>query len=214
MLQKCALPFYNIGQVLEAVYDVTAFSIDNENDLLDGKDIARIRADLQEAIGLFEVCGLKLSILAIKDLIIQPDEYFTNYNIKSEISELGKRVQHELSFVDFYYVSEDRVLFYNSEFLLGKKVADSFPSSGFDIEEAGKCLALGRSTSCVFHLMRAMEMPLRLLGEEVGILNAPNWNKLLQDIEKLFTDIKTKKYLNQKIGKHTVNRFIPKHRRC
>lgn len=52
-------------------------------------------------------------------------------------------------------------------------VTERFPSIRYDVEEAGKCLALSRSTACVFHLMRVMEAALRVLART---LNDPRLN--------------------------------------
>jgi HEPN domain-containing protein len=41
--------------------------------------------------------------------------------------------------------------------LFGDDVADAFPDAADDINEAGKCLALGVPTACAFHIMRAAE---------------------------------------------------------
>lgn len=102
MLQRYALPFYNIGQFLEATYDVANFSDHKDSDLFDQEVIASIRTELQNAIEIFAICGLKLSILASKELINQPDEYFTVYNIKNKFAELSKRIEDELRSTEFY----------------------------------------------------------------------------------------------------------------
>ena len=65
----------------------------------------------------------------------------------------------------------------------GEAVEDAFPVSAQDISEAAKCLALGRSTACVMHLMRALEEPLSMLAMRCGVEDAANWNTLLNQIE-------------------------------
>ncbi|MFL6846322.1 MAG: hypothetical protein ACJ8ER_15755 [Allosphingosinicella sp.] len=74
-------------------------------------------------------------------------------------------------------------LFDQAEPLFGAAVDDAFPSSSFDISEAGKCLACGRWTAAVTHLMRALEAPLAVLAERVGVPGGVNWNKQLNEIE-------------------------------
>ncbi|AKH44309.1 HEPN domain-containing protein [Altererythrobacter atlanticus] len=65
----------------------------------------------------------------------------------------------------------------------GAEVIDTFPEAIEDIEEASKCLALGRSTACIFHLMRAMELAVRQMAGRLGILNVEKeWGKLLSEI--------------------------------
>jgi hypothetical protein len=54
-------------------------------------------------------------------------------------------------------------LFEQKEPLFGKDVAEKFNSAVFDIRESGKCLALGRATACVFHLMHVLEFALQAI---------------------------------------------------
>jgi len=69
--------------------------------------------------------------------------------------------------------------------LFGENVTAKFPSAIVDVEEAGKCLALQRSTACVFHLMRVMETGLRILAVTLNepSLDAkrnPSWDAILK----------------------------------
>ena len=105
-------------------------------------------------------------------------EYFKKYN---EI--LRTRVADELEGKAIYYIS-DHVDLLSESPLFGGKVDESFPSAQYDISEAGRCLALRRSTACVVHLMRALECGLSSLASELGIsLKTENWNTILNDIE-------------------------------
>jgi hypothetical protein len=62
---------------------------------------------------------------------------------------------------------------------------EAFPSVKFDIVEALKTYALDRSTACVFHLMRALEIGLSLLGSVFGVsLAHTNWGPAIEQIEK------------------------------
>ena len=65
----------------------------------------------------------------------------------------------------------------------GNEVMDAFPHASEDISEAGKCLALDRSTAVVFHLMRAMESAVQALSAELGITKTDRvWGSLLSDM--------------------------------
>ncbi|KKN09485.1 hypothetical protein LCGC14_1046020, partial [marine sediment metagenome] len=75
----------------------------------------------------------------------------------------------------------------------GEGVASNFPSAAYDIAEAGQCLALHRSTGCVFHLMRVMEYGLRAVGKSLNdpklvAAHNPTWGRILtrckQELEK------------------------------
>lgn len=76
-------------------------------------------------------------------------------------------------------------LFRQKNPFFGDKVEDAFPRAAEDISEAGKCLALDRSTAAVFHLMRAMESAVGRLSLKLDIPNPDReWGKLLSDIPK------------------------------
>lgn len=49
----------------------------------------------------------------------------------------------------------------------GEAILEAFPVE-YDLEEASKCLALGRFTASVFHLMRAAEAAAAVVSEAVG----------------------------------------------
>ncbi len=51
--------------------------------------------------------------------------------------------------------------------LFGQRVEEKFPKAREDIEEAGMSLATGRYTACVFHLMRAAETAVAVLGNKL-----------------------------------------------
>ena len=58
----------------------------------------------------------------------------------------------------------------------------------FEIDEAAKCLALRRSTACVFHLMRVMEVGIKAVARCLGIPDPTkgsekNWGKILKKIK-------------------------------
>lgn len=105
--------------------------------------------------------------------------------IKNDIRDIRTRMRDELENVLFFTVSKHKSKLEPKSPPFGSDVNDKFPSAADDIEEAGKCLALERSTACVFHLMRALEIGLRALAAELGVsVVIENWNTLLNDIEK------------------------------
>lgn len=74
--------------------------------------------------------------------------------------------------------------------LFGDHVDTAFPDAIEDISEAGKCLALQRSTAAVFHLMRAMESAVAALAEKLDavIINKNGetlpWGVLVSNIKE------------------------------
>ena len=51
----------------------------------------------------------------------------------------------------------------------GVDVSKRFPETNYDIEQASKCLALDRATSCVFHLMRVLDYALQRLAKRLKV---------------------------------------------
>lgn len=78
--------------------------------------------------------------------------------------------------------------------LFGVEVESKAPQMSEDIAEAGKCVAFGRYTASVFHLMRVMEIGLQRLGELLGVqlVTEKNWQNILDEVTKAV------KALNQK----------------
>lgn len=68
--------------------------------------------------------------------------------------------------------------------LWGQTFHDKFASCRFDLEEAAKCLAVGRGTACAFHVVRILEIGLRAVRACLGVqapLNGAerNWGQIL-----------------------------------
>ena len=68
--------------------------------------------------------------------------------------------------------------------MFGDAVIRAFPSTAADIDEAGKCLALGRVTATLFHLMRTIEIGLRCLAMPMGIVGPkPDWGQIIRAVD-------------------------------
>ncbi len=99
----------------------------------------------------------------------------TPQELRELLRELRNRLEDDLRRAQFYYVRPDWVPYYTADEPFGQIVWLSFPMARDDIEAAGKCLALGQGTACVFHLMGVMEIGLRALGLAMKIPYAPSW---------------------------------------
>jgi len=104
--------------------------------------------------------------------------------------ELNARINDELESGYFFKLDHDKKRCYEAQNLFGLTVYNAFPSSRYDIQEAGSCFACGRWTACVFHLMRALETPLRLLAAELGVgFEFGNWNTVLNQFDKKLKEV-------------------------
>lgn len=115
------------------------------------------------------------------------------------VEQLSERMEDDLKNELLFHVPQDRAKYYEPVELVdyvakpiplfGRETDDAFPSARFDISEAGKCLALDRSTACVMHLARAVEVGLRALAEdELGLPSRTDWGKHLKDIDGELTN--------------------------
>lgn len=70
----------------------------------------------------------------------------------------------------------------------GVDVDKKFPSAAYDIQEAARCVAMGRSTAAVFHSVRCLEAAVLAISRSLG---APdpikaadrNWGKMLDKVK-------------------------------
>ena len=63
-----------------------------------------------------------------------------------------------------------------------------FPNASFEVEEASKCIAMGRHTASVFHAMRMLELGIRALAKRLNIPDPTrpaerNWKFILGKIQ-------------------------------
>lgn len=83
---------------------------------------------------------------------------FDMLKLSDRSKELAGRLQAELSAALVFEIPlSKRQYLETQEPPFGEAVDRAFPGTRDDLEEAGKCLAFGLPTACVFHLMRAAE---------------------------------------------------------
>jgi HEPN domain-containing protein len=134
----------------------------------------------------FEKLGLKMCAVHTQRLItfVTQGETVYQHEISRLLRELGNRLSDECSMSSFWHLTDTEASYIEpKEPLFGSHVDNHFPSLAEDIAEAGKCIALGRYTAAVFHLMRSMEGAVQVLSNHLSIPNpSREWGKLLSDI--------------------------------
>jgi hypothetical protein len=101
------------------------------------------------------------------------------------LKNIRERLTDELEEAKLFALDKEyQDYYYGTYFFLDDSVLQKFSSPlEEDLDEAAKCLALARGTACVFHLMRAMEEAVKVLGTKLGIQNVEKeWGKILSDI--------------------------------
>jgi hypothetical protein len=100
----------------------------------------------------------------------------------NELELLQLRLLDELQEHFYWPVTRSSADLYINEAPFGSEVYDAFPSARLDIANAFRCIVFGQSTASVFHLMRVMEVGLKVLGREAGIPYAPSWEAYLSQL--------------------------------
>jgi hypothetical protein len=102
-------------------------------------------------------------------------EGFTYTQLRPVLAELERRVNDELELVLFLHVPAENAKYYPTEdrenkfTLLSRRARQKFAKSIEDADEAAKCIALGRYTASVFHMMRIMERGIQRLGKKLKV---------------------------------------------
>jgi hypothetical protein len=110
------------------------------------------------------------------------DEEKKDPDLEAAAQELSRRFDEDLEGFPLFYVSADKLSFYNKTDLFGETFKANFPTANAEIIEAGTCLAFDRFTACAFHLSRATEIVLRVVFVSLGlpprIWSVTKWKQL------------------------------------
>lgn len=114
----------------------------------------------------------------------------TVQTMKPYVTEVYNGLRDDLSERVFVALARDHTKFYRPQVpLFGSEVDTKFPSTTYDIAEAGKCLALDRSTASAFHALRCLEAGIRAVARSLGIPDPTrgadrNWGAALRAIKE------------------------------
>lgn len=143
---------------------------------------------LRRAIEDMDTPELSMCKVAAERLLNQFNDGFEIPQLLSSVQDVRSRILDQVTLIHCYGMSDaDQALYEPTEPLFGLDVRDKFTDAAFDIDESAKCLALGRSTAAVFHLMRVMEIMLKATSRCLGIPDPMrpaerNWAFILKKI--------------------------------
>jgi hypothetical protein len=130
--------------------------------------------------------GFPLSDIQLQRMLAYIKSEGSTYQyVARTCEEISQRLEDECTAFAVFAIEPDKKTWLMQPALFGETVTSSFPSAAFDIEEAGNCYAFARSTACVFHLMRVMEVGLRSLGKALrdprfDPKTNPTWEAILR----------------------------------
>jgi hypothetical protein len=184
--------FSHLSFVLGQMYQLTQ-TADADNGPSLGSVVA-MKAAAKDVMQSCSYLGMKLSVIQLQEAETILDKAVADAIISSEargwsfanrsIFDAAKRLKDDLSQTMLYAVQPDAAKYFGPA-PFGDTVASAFKSSLRDIGDAGKCLAFGQGTACVFHLMRVMEVGLRSLGKSLNNPDLdpkrnPSWEAILK----------------------------------
>lgn len=152
-------------------------------------------AHLQGIEPHFRAIGLEIAAETASELIadLQKDMKRSVEWLIDHVDAIEKIAQKELKNKAFFYIPPEKIAFWpraKEPFAFGRPVAESFPSSTFDVNAAAICLACSQPTAAVFHSMRVLEIGLTELGKIFGVsLAHTNWAPAIEQIESRVRDM-------------------------
>jgi hypothetical protein len=182
ILKFSAARFYGTAGLLAKIEEIIGSSEADEPMTDDSrKTMAHMVAEIK---GQCEAINLSMSLRSVERLGKATSESITFKQLKGSFEELSTRIRDEIGDNLFLFIPKTHVRFYEGEKLFGSEVEEAFPSTAYDIREAGKCLALHRNTAAVCHLMRTLEIGLRALAKKLKIdYTNKTWNSIIEVAE-------------------------------
>jgi len=184
MLEYNAGSFYEYAQLLEKARNL-AQSFKGEKKIFGAELRLTLSGNLGELRAYCEQLKAKSAVRHLDRFIDLCRNDFEAGDFPYRFDELTERIREDLQDRSILILSEDDGAYYNNAVpLFGDEVVKAFPRAVADLEEAGKCLGLERYTASAFHLMRALEVPLQILGKRFLPNDPrPNWDPVLKAID-------------------------------
>jgi hypothetical protein len=143
------------------------------------------RNDAPKVMTLLETCcqelGANVTRIAVSDLISaikSRKRRLTRGEFADRLKEVDSTLRRELSLVSLFVLPKKQEEYFDPKLpLFGPDFVSKFPSAAYELDEAGKCLALERPTAAAFHLMRIMEIGILSVAR---CLNVPDPTKPAQ----------------------------------
>lgn len=171
--------------------------------LLVGADEAlakRTKADIERSLSATiseaKFLGFDMTRLSAERFKEQLSQILADDTLNAQINELDNRFKDEMDGLFFLYIPKNRIDWWREKNLFGDRTHSAFPSATFDIEEAAKCMAIGRHTACVLHLMRVLEVGLSSVCVSLRLPpGKTGWKSSIHKIEK---EVKRRNELRRK----------------
>lgn len=144
--------------------------------------LTTIAEHCEEAGLLNSASYIKDCLDALNTQVAAGNEVYYSH-IQEAFGNLQPMIKSEMKRVE--YLRVDKAEYYGTFSRFEPFVTDIYPKLIYDIVEAGNCLALDRTTACVFHLMRVVEFGVQRLGDKLGVrlVNETVWQAILNQVD-------------------------------
>jgi hypothetical protein len=177
--------FYQLARTIEYIATRSRNNVESSNQL--PEELRKSHIDgLTAALGMCKHVNLALSALYVDRFIkeLKSTKPMTGIEFADKLGILQDRIQDETSQTLILRIPPERASRYEQAQPFGAEVDTKFPSVAFDAKEAGNCFAAMRSTACVFHLMRVLELGLAVFAKLFGVASDhTNWHTIIEQIE-------------------------------
>lgn len=162
-----------LGPVANALYAIGRL----ERGDLSATDVIGVSFFLTNAADSLEVSGFARTVSAFRDLAQLIEDHVVQgrtplygpASVPTFATRARQSLMHDLEARVLVPIAPDHARYYLEPRRDWEAVIGRFPETTVDIEEAGKCFALGRNGAAVFHCMQVMEHGLIALGEFMQI---------------------------------------------
>jgi hypothetical protein len=174
-------------------------SITTSDELLIPQSVENISGMVESFKVEAEKLGARLSAVAAERLLLtirrEPCEMTVGHAVGA-LADIESRFVDHLTEIQLFVLNPQETPFLApADSLVDMEgFSTAFPSAAFEVEEAAKCIALGRYTASVFHGMRMMEVGIRALSKRLGVPDPTrpaekNWNIILKTIKEKIDEL-------------------------
>jgi hypothetical protein len=187
MYEFQASEFVDALRAFSAVEALVENKVEGSDGLVNGESVQHTLLKLSRLENACNSLGAVITADFVRDAKMEVEAETMKW---TELTGATKQIYavlvKELARTKLFSISpHEAELFENATNKFSIEVVISFPSALADIDEAGKCFALGRHTACVFHLMRVLEVPLQTLSKVLLPDDPkPNWDPVLRKIDE------------------------------
>ncbi len=190
MLELDAREFFHAITELRAVQLLTN-AIDEKSVVVTPSDALIIRSHLARLLAAVGKLGARSAIksaLRLQAAIADEAHEVTYLMLLTVLADVESRFADHLDDIQIFVLDEADARAFVGDAIVDPGVSFNFPSTIFEFDEGAKCIALGRDTAGVFHMMRVLEIGLRALARYLGIEDpikpaSKNWAAMLKLIK-------------------------------